>query len=485
LELELSVRMNLTERGIDVWHSLMNRSGGQLALQSFRLTFDDGTDVDGSVDHSDLPELAGFVDRLKTGGSCWFRASIWYVSDTRQRGVLVQDHCVRGVEGSDELLLDAYPREEEARATLAFVAQEFEKAAAHFQAALLDYERSAGLFSIRQLLITYAYVLIELNRLDEAGGELRSMLAVTAGDREPRITMRLLANLGTLLTRQQQPLAARSAFLRVLELAAQLDDDSLTGMAKAGIGVTYFHEGHLAEAETWLRQGVDIGRASQDRLVLSRRLRNLALVLAHRGEHQKTKQLLVEAIDAVIAGGMFDDAETEQLCKQLLEACQATQDTACFVPVVERLLASLPERTAPERRMIIMNALASQYAAQNQFAAAAEIEERALAMARGRGNAAPALIACSINLAEFYSRMNRPEHAKDAFLEAMQLAAKERAWMLARRCQKRVAEICRANGEEDPSETLYAQAVADWWFSQNSLESTESPDAASSDDNMP
>jgi hypothetical protein len=67
----------------------------------------------------------------------------------------------------------------------------------------------------------------------------------------------------------------------------------------------------------------------------------------------------------------------------------------------------------------------------------------------------------------------------------MQLAATDRAWMLARRCQNRIAEICRGNGEEDPSETLYAQAVADWWFSQNSLESTESPAAVLSEDNMP
>lgn len=467
MDIDVNVSMTYGDGQIGLDHSLNNLGAQDIAVCSFDFVFPDGGTLDVVREDAPQPDLSGFATDLLAGAPVWLRARVGYgVGETRS-GYLIKDFCKQRDDGDDVVAVACKMREQEAMGMVAYWSQDFQTAARHFDVALSVYESEECAFSMRIMMQTYAYVLLTMGRVEEAGFHIRSALEMGDDRKTTRTRLYLLGNLANVQLKQNQAHAARATFEHVLEAATELSVRSSIGLAEAGIGSSYKLQGDREEAEKWLRRAIATARTDGDRLGLARRLTTLGFMLKDMGQDEGASASLAESLSVAMDIGDFQNVE--EMCSCLWAACQAIDNPTPFVTTCERLLDVLPEHLAVATRVHILNSLAVVHSKRSQHARAIERCEHALAIARHTGDKILEAVLL-INLGGNYARTGRCAEAQESFRESMRIAAEAGAWALVNTSKESLARViaeCEEEPGDEKAQKEYTEMLADWWFSQS------------------
>ncbi len=248
---------------------------------------------------------------------------------------------------------------------------------------------------------------------------------------EPQLLPEALIRLGGLYSDSGQPERGRAPLEEALKIIRESPDRLPaveTARAHSQLGMIELAAGHLREADSQLRESLDIASKEfgEDHPVTAAHEANLAAALIAERQFDRAWPLLRRAEFIVKSASGVRGSELAVICAEISQVASMEDKTALAEDYAMRALSILNEQPHPDSRTLAMAnvTLAGIYIRAHEIATAESILPGAVEMERAAG-AGPVMLGASVRLlAELRSEQHNWEAADVLYREAIALYQK-------------------------------------------------------------
>lgn len=175
---------------------------------------------------------------------------------------------------------------------VATIRGDVDAALAHYQAGYENLHAAGQLRACAGVLTNLGMLHVDLGRLDEADDYFRRSLEISSGLGDVLLEATAQINRTEMFLARGQPEKARASCDEAYELFSKMGEPEGRAEAMKFYGIIHRSVGKLHLAETYLRQGIEIGHAARFPLVEAESYRELSLVLRALNRNREALEAL-------------------------------------------------------------------------------------------------------------------------------------------------------------------------------------------------